>query len=213
VVAAAGIPAQQTRAHLELLAARELLSLKPDGISFHDLQRDFLLLHADDLTVLHDDLLAVYRALLPPGSTVWRDLPAEEPYIWDHLLYHLHAAGDGHAIAAVATDLAYLARRSFGGGPYAAEADLKQAAAVHLEHPAIGCLLRMFGQWGSPPHRPADGLVISPLRWPAACTTILRASTPTGSPTSCPLATSRRNGGCRARRAPCCACSRATATG
>jgi hypothetical protein len=152
-----GIPARQTRGQLEALAARELLSLKPDGIGCHDLQGDFMLLRADELTVLHGDLLAVYRALLPPGSTAWRDLPPQEPYIWDYLLYHLRAAGDGEAIAAVATDLAYLARRSFASGPHAAEADLQQAARVHPEDPAIGWLLRLFFPVGASPHRSADG--------------------------------------------------------
>ena len=100
---------------------------KPAGVSFHDLQREFLLLHTEDLPLAHADLLAAYRALLPPGAS-WARLPPGEPYIWDHLVYHLRGAGDGAAIQAVACDLAWIAIRSFGSGPYAAESDLRQAA-------------------------------------------------------------------------------------
>ena len=58
-------PTTETRGRLERLASRELLTLEPSGISFHDLQREFLLLHTDDLALLHADLLDAYRALLP----------------------------------------------------------------------------------------------------------------------------------------------------
>jgi hypothetical protein len=44
-------------------------------------------------------------------------------------------------------DLAYLALRSFRSGPYAAESDLRQAAALYPDHRAIGWLLRLFVQW------------------------------------------------------------------
>ena len=48
-----------------MLADRELLVLDRDEIAFHDLQHSYLLLQADDLALLHDGLLAGYRALLP----------------------------------------------------------------------------------------------------------------------------------------------------
>ena len=47
-----------------MLADRELLILDRDEIAFHDLQHSYLLLQADNLALLHADLLAGYRALL-----------------------------------------------------------------------------------------------------------------------------------------------------
>ena len=45
------------------------------------------------------------------------------------------------------TDLAYLAHRCFRDGPYAAESDLRQAATICPDDPAIVWLLRLFTQW------------------------------------------------------------------
>ena len=143
-----GTPAQDTVARLGRLAARSLLTVSREGVSFHDLQREFLLLHTEELPLAHEDLLAAYRALLPPGSRSWARLPPDEPYIWDNLVYHLRGAGDGAAIQAVACDLAWIAMRSFGSGPYAAESDLRQAAGLYPGHAGIGWLLRLLTQWG-----------------------------------------------------------------
>ena len=130
----------QIRAELQMLADRELLVLDRDEIAFHDLQHSYLLLQADNLAPLHDGLLAGYRALLAPDGTGWWQLSASEPYIWDHLLYHLLGAGDRSGAASTVTDLAYLAKRIALAGPHAAETDLDQAAAVHLGDPRIGWL-------------------------------------------------------------------------
>jgi hypothetical protein len=77
----------------------------------------------------------------------WACLPAGEPYIWDRLVYHLRGAGDGAAVQAVACDLAWIARRCFAGGPYAAESDLRQAVVLYPGHTGIGWLLRLLAQW------------------------------------------------------------------
>ena len=136
----------QVRAELQMLADRELLTLDRDEIALHDLQHSYLLLQADNLALLHADLLAGYRTLLPPAGTRWWQLPASEPYIWDHLLYHLLGAGDRSGAASTLTDLAYLARRIALAGPHAAETDLEQAAAVHLDDPQIGWLQRWLAR-------------------------------------------------------------------
>ena len=141
-----GVPPGQVRAELQMLADRELLTLDRDEIAFHDLQHSYLLLQADDLALLHDGLLAGYRALLAPAGTGWWQLPAGEPYIWDHLLYHLLGAGDRSGAASTVTDLAYLAKRIALAGPHAAETDLAQAAAVHLDDPRIGWLRRWLAR-------------------------------------------------------------------
>jgi WD40 repeat protein len=139
---------EAARELLESLAGRRLLSLTGDAITFHDLQRDFLLLRVADLTVLHDDLLSAFRRLLPTTAGAWRDLPEAEPYVWDHLFYHLRGAGDAAGMLDLASDLAYLARRAFHSGPHAAEADLRQALELYPEDVVVGRLLRGFAQWG-----------------------------------------------------------------
>ena len=141
-------PPERSREQLQMLAQRELLSMEGEAITFHDLQHDFLLLQAEDLSLLHADLLSAYRALLPPDSSGWAQLPQDEPYIWEHLVYHLRGAGDGAGISALVCDLAYLAVRTFRSGPYAAESDLRQAADLYPDHVAIGWLLLVFAQWG-----------------------------------------------------------------
>ena len=141
-----GSSAEETQARLERLAARNLLTVQRDGVGFHDLQREFLLLYTDDLSLLHADLLAAYRALLPPGGS-WARLSPDEPYIWDQLLYHLRGAGDGAGLRELACDLAYIAMRCFLGGPYAAESDLRQAATLYPDHAEIGWLQRLIAQW------------------------------------------------------------------
>jgi NB-ARC domain/TIR domain/WD domain, G-beta repeat len=143
-----GTSAPDTAAILVRLAARSLLTMHYEGVSFHDLQREFLLLHTEDLPLGHVDLLAAYRTLLPPDSISWASLPPGEPYIWDHLMYHLRGAGNGAAIQALACDLAWMAMRSFLGEPYAAESDLRQAADLYPGDVRIGWLLRMLTQWG-----------------------------------------------------------------
>ena len=142
-----GRPEPQTRADLQALAGRELLSLDGDEVAFHDLQRDYLLLQVDELPLRHADLLAGYRRLLPDGGRDgWWRLPAGEPYIWGHLLYHLGGAGDRAAITTTGTDLAYLTRRVFLAGPYAAEADLALAARVDPDRAEVGWLRDRFAQ-------------------------------------------------------------------
>jgi len=131
------------RGDLRDLAAASVLSLDEgaDGaavVGFHDLQHDYLLLHAPNLAELHTGLLTAYRALLlDQGRDGWWQLPAGEPYIWDHLIAHLRGAGEHPIVASTVTDPAYLVRRIDLSGPHAAEADLTRAAAVLPTHERI----------------------------------------------------------------------------
>jgi NB-ARC domain/TIR domain/WD domain, G-beta repeat len=125
-----------TRGHsrVETVVRRE-----GESIGFHDLQHDYLLLHAPLLAHLHARLLDAYRGLLPPGQREqWWRLPVGEPYIWDQLVRHLSGAGEHAELCATVTDPAYLARRISVDGAHAAETDLAQAAAVLPTEPAIG---------------------------------------------------------------------------
>ena len=143
-----GISAEQTAAWVASLAARELFAYAGESITFHDLQREFLLLEAEDLALLHADLLDAYRNLIAGGRDGWWRLPPDEPYIWDHLLHHLRGARDFAAIAAVASDLGFLTVRMSLGGRHAVEADLREAAALHPGHEGVEWCLRLFTQWG-----------------------------------------------------------------
>ena len=138
----------QTRERLELLARRELLSMDGDTITLHDLQRDFLLLRVQSLRLLHHELLEAYRGLLPSARSPWRELPRDEPYMWEHLVEHLLGAGEIAAATTVARDLGWVAIRAFTSGPHAAEADVRRAAALAPHEHAIAWVLSHLTQWG-----------------------------------------------------------------
>ena len=101
---------------------------------FHDLQREFLLLQAEDLALLHADLLAAYRALLPAKDSSWAQLPEDEPYIREHL----STTSAAPATAPPSSRLSPISPTSpsgaFASGPYAAESDLRQAADAVPRH-------------------------------------------------------------------------------
>jgi WD40 repeat protein len=123
----------EARDLLRELADRELVTLDEGTFGFHDLQREFLLLRAGDLRLLHADLLEAYR----PEDGGWGAMALDEPYIWEHLLEHLRAASDPAGMRAVATDLGYVAARCYRDGPYAAERDVRAAAAILGREPAL----------------------------------------------------------------------------
>jgi WD40 repeat protein len=77
-------------------------STETPRIRFHDLQRDWLHLSAEDLPALHRRLLDAHvqaanlvqgrgSGLAPPGQAPWHwsCLAADEPYLWVHLAHHL----------------------------------------------------------------------------------------------------------------------------
>ena len=138
----------KTRRDLTALAKANVLrlDLKADRVSFHDLQHEYLLLHAPTLALLHAELLDAYRAVLPGDRDQWWRLPPREPYIWDHLIAHLAAAGERRILANTVTDPAYLTQRIATGGPNAAETDLNHAATVLPTNNLIR-LIRWWQGW------------------------------------------------------------------
>ena len=142
-----GHTAADTGVEVERLAAAGLLQYQDGHIGFHDLQYDYLLLHAPATRELHTALVAAYRGLLPTaaghagessaGGARWWRLPPGEPYIRDHLVGHLRGAGLHEELRTTVTDPAYLARRVDAAGVYAAEADLAQAAQVYAAESAV----------------------------------------------------------------------------
>jgi WD40 repeat protein len=143
-----GITPRQTLAGLQTLANMSLLVLDSDEIALHDLQHDFLLLHVDDLSLRHADLLTAYQQLLPPISDGWWQLPLAEPYIADHLLYHLAEAGFRDVLVATATDLLYLTARLARSGPRAVETDLRTASRLTPNNAQISWLCRWLARNG-----------------------------------------------------------------
>ena len=143
-----GLAPERTRELLRQLAAAELLALDAEALWFHDLQHEFLLLRVDRVSLVHHDLIEAYRALLPSPAAPWRQLPPDEPYIWEHLLEHLSVAGDAEAIRRVAIDLGYLAWRTYRSGPHAAETDVRHAAALYPHDDAVAWSRRLLSQWG-----------------------------------------------------------------
>jgi WD domain, G-beta repeat len=124
-----GADLTQTRRYLTTLAEANVLRYEQDGVGFHDLQYDYLLLHAPALALLHTELVDAYRAALPADADdQWWRLPVGEPYIWDQLVTHLRAAGNRAVLSTTVTSPAYLAHRVAASGTHAAEADLARAA-------------------------------------------------------------------------------------
>jgi len=144
-----GLSAAQSRERLELLSRRELLRIIDAGtIRLHDLERNFLLLRVESLRLLHHELIEAYRALLPSSGSPWRDLPVSEPYVREHLVEHLLAAGYATTAVDVACDLGWLAMRAFRSGPHAAEADVHRVAAIPAAQGAARWALSRLSRYG-----------------------------------------------------------------
>ena len=101
------------------------------GLTFHDLQQDFLRLISEDLPVIHTQLLKAYRNDLGDGATAmltpWYRLPAEDRYIWSYLAYHLTEGGHFDEVQALVHDLRYLAKKIFLFKVFSIEGDLAAA--------------------------------------------------------------------------------------
>jgi hypothetical protein len=151
-----GCSVDETLRDLRTLAAANLLRINGDGIGFHDLQHDYLLLHAPALSLLHAGLLDAYRALLPDRHRdEWWRLPAAEPYIFDHLATHLQRAGLRHELVRTTTYPAFVALRIASGGAHSAENDLVLAARGRAQRPRPRLVAGLGGAHKppAPPHR------------------------------------------------------------
>jgi hypothetical protein len=98
------------------------------GITLHGVVRD----------ALHDELgepgLARVNGLFLDAMAAdlprWWDMDPGEPYLWDHLLGHLVAAGRRPAAADVAADVRWICARLLRSGPAAPIADLSVAGTA-----------------------------------------------------------------------------------
>ncbi|MET0648420.1 MAG: NB-ARC domain-containing protein [Pyrinomonadaceae bacterium] len=129
-----------------------LLRFDPSArvIRLHDVVRAYLLtlLPAGHLSLLHRQLLDAYRPTTPvePSATAWAALSPEEPYLWDHLAFHLLEAGRGEELVETVLELHYLVEKTHLRGTRAAEADLSAALSQAPQNHELTALLREFSR-------------------------------------------------------------------
>jgi WD40 repeat protein len=112
-------------------------------IRLHDVIRSYLQKAVGEwLPALHAQLLDAY------ALTRWADLPADEPYLWDHLAEHLVAAGRGEELVTTVKDLRYLAHKTLVRTAYATEADLAFAEQRAPADVLLRLLTRNFTNMG-----------------------------------------------------------------
>ena len=113
--------------HLHDLSLLLTCDLSANTIRLHDVMRSYLVQHVgQNLSPLHARFLDVSKQTL--GLTRWADLPANEHYLWQHLVLHLCRALHIEELQATLTDPLYMAHKILYVGVPALEADLLQAS-------------------------------------------------------------------------------------
>ncbi|MBT2451427.1 hypothetical protein J7F03_31065 [Streptomyces sp. ISL-43] len=127
----------QDLVRLSLITEHPELPGRPFAV--HDVVRDFARaeLGPQRLTTVNRGFVDALAAGLPTASALppndpspvpaWWHLPAEEHYLWDHLLGHLIAAGQPDQAEHVACDLRWAEARLLRSGPGSPHADLSAA--------------------------------------------------------------------------------------
>lgn len=132
------LTSEQSHTLLGQLERKGLLYLNGDKgdpkISFHDLQRDYLQLVAEDLTGLHTQLLSAHVAAYGTGKQTWHwsDLPVDEPYLWLQLAYHLKHADSLDELEGLLLDFRWLYAKLKAAGLNALMADFALAPKEKL---------------------------------------------------------------------------------
>ena len=92
-------------------------------VRLHDVVRHYLEQRQGEkkLRELHDTLLSSY------ACEHWTDLPENEPYLWDQLAYHLHAAARDTELVTTVKNGLYLVRKPHLRGTASVERDLAAA--------------------------------------------------------------------------------------
>ena len=108
---------------LSLLQSYDLLIR---SIRLHDVIRNYLWVKMKPcLSTVHSQFLDSYSVHR------WADLPPQEPYLWNHLIEHLSAAGKDDALKATVKDLRYLAAKACFRGVAALEQDLFLTSSLY----------------------------------------------------------------------------------
>ena len=108
--------------------------------------------------------------------TRWADLPPSDPYLWQHLIFHLCRTDRQDALRATLTDLGYLTRKALYVSVPALEADLVLAStsapdiAPSLLTP-LRCAIVRISHLLRQVHTPTEmgGLLLGHLGWEPAC--------------------------------------------
>jgi len=125
-------------------------------IRLHRLMREYLVeIQRESVSELHRLLLEAHRPPTDPvksrgGFTTnedgWAALPDEEPYLWDHLAFHLLGAGLGSELVTTVLSLPYLAVKTRLRGTPAVEKDLLAAERHRSDYPLLISLRKRFIQ-------------------------------------------------------------------
>jgi hypothetical protein len=144
---------------LERLHSLSLLldfNLKEKRIRLHDVIRKYLIeQQRARLPEIHDQLLDAhcppvrstgFSRNLPPegGTTNWSEMPDDEPYLWDHLAFHLIGAGRGNELVETVKDWRYLAKKTWLKKSLSVEGDLVKAEKIAPADAPLRLLRRNF---------------------------------------------------------------------
>ena len=120
------------------------------SVRLHPAVRAYLLtlLTSNQLPHLHGQLLDAHQTTRKTSDapTPWAAMSAEEPYLWNHLAFHLTNAGRGAELVDTVLYLPYLIEKTKLCGARAVEADLRTAYSVAHQHPVLYALLREFSR-------------------------------------------------------------------
>ncbi len=117
-------------------------SLKEKRIRLHDVIRKYLIeQQRDRLPEIHAQMLDSHQS---SSTTKWSELPDDEPYLWDHLAFHLIGAGRGDELVATVKDWRYLAKKTLLRKSPSVENDLILADALAPEDDPLRALRRGF---------------------------------------------------------------------
>lgn len=113
-------------------------------IRLHDVIRKFLIeQQPEKLPSIHAQLLDSHG---PPHR--WSEMPAEEPYLWDHLAHHLVDAGRGDELVTTVKDWRYLVAKTLIRMSVAVESDLLAAENTARSDDTLRLLRRNFVKAG-----------------------------------------------------------------
>ncbi|HKQ90004.1 MAG TPA: TIR domain-containing protein, partial [Blastocatellia bacterium] len=122
------------------------------GIRLQDVIRHYLIEQSRDrLPSIHDQLLKSHRPVslsLDPPITPWSELSDGEPYLWDHIAFHLIEAGRSEELVATVKDWRYLAKKTLLRKSLSVENDLIQAMKYALGDDPLRVLRRAFANTG-----------------------------------------------------------------
>ncbi len=116
------------------------LDLGSRTIRLHAVVRSYLQqTHTDQLARWHTILLAAHR----PASGRWADLPATEPYLWQHLATHLAAAGRSTELTTLLLDFPWLQAKLAATDIVALLADYDVLVPLPTAHTHVRDALRL----------------------------------------------------------------------